>query len=297
MQTVSNPQLAGTANHLSAICLNPVPSSYIRPEVATARINNYRHNKLHILTDWIRTYEHQADPAKQERLGIRYSRNEFMTLTGLLSDAPQLSGLRVYFASYTRTGHADIDQYIPAGAENLMTLIFSATQAVGNDHIDSGHFFILSPDSTESSPKIVRLTPPSIKAFPWVLHYESKAIALQSVSTNRPMAETRSVWFEGRSFLDWAREILCMELHGVNVNGVFLAFAAYNADETVLDAALPVGHQLTLIITTDPDFPDFPEPASFFFNMEKHLFFKEKVSLLDDEGFDTSVPCPPAVCG
>jgi hypothetical protein len=291
---------------MSDTCIIPPPGSFVPIWLAKLRVANYRLNKRDVLTEWIQIEEQEPYPAKDEEAGLVYSVAEFRALINAIKTMPELTGVRVYFASYKR-GDPNYDRFIPSEKENLLTLIFAPTTraSAANSHKDTGHYYIFDVQPPGTDRNLVNLQPIQIANFPWVTHFDKKAVALQKAPINPPTQETRSLWFGGGSFTDWLDEIDCRIGAGETVTGIYFAFAAYSAAEQVLPPGAPavdVSHKLTLIIRIDKKPPTLAQRGNgiqLFYNLEKKRFVgvdtnKDLVAMRGD--FDTSVPCPPAVC-
>jgi len=284
------------------------PKSAVFRKTADTRIRNYMGNKRVFLTDWIHKLEGHINPYKEERAHAFLSKKAFMDLVDILPtldplpQQAQLTGLRVYFASFKKTD-TELDNHFLASEENLMTLIFHPTTAINGQPVANDIYYILSRTTTP----IVKLNIPVITAFPWIQQFEEKAALLEKAPDNRPTEETRSIWFEGDSFLDWKKEIECMENANPKqpVLGLNMIFSAYDTAEQVEvnDITYSIGDQLTLIIRTFPSYqtPAVPNnlikarPSGETFPPKITRKFRKALDIPDD-GFDTSVPCPPAAC-
>jgi hypothetical protein len=81
---------------------------------------------------------------KQETSSLYFSLADFSELIDRLSAVTDISGVKIYFATWCTTGNPDVDNIARAGYMDQLTLLFGATD---NLHNDLGQYFIIKPPS------------------------------------------------------------------------------------------------------------------------------------------------------
>ena len=158
-----------------------------------------------------------------------YEASAFEDLLTTVSQTPDVTGLRVYLASYTS------GQYVPAFQENLMTFIFAPTVARpgsgGQDHDDAGDYYITDPATG------LFVNAGATIKNDWTNNYEDLK------ATQLPQPETRSLFYE-KTFIDaFLAEFDCFRTQGNPITSVKVFLACF------LDEA-PVPDQITVTFNT-----------------------------------------------
>jgi hypothetical protein len=245
-------------------CPCPTPNSYVPEPLNSERIANYQNNKYSILNNWVNF----MDPGVNEELNLPFTAQQFIDLVASLQAVPDIGGVRIYFASYQKNSPAT-DNYIPTGKQDLLTLIFAATDA---DMNDTGDYFNIDYTGTTPGPSVKTLT--SQMASSWVKYYQSiKLYLLQkaAVETNPNFLETKALWHPIGDLTDWLCIVNCSGQPGCPVvTGVQASFSAYNPGE------------------------NYANQLGLEFEMTDNTTGSIKPLTGDgDGGYDTGNPCPP----
>jgi hypothetical protein len=262
----------------------PKPLMFVPREQDHKWIGNYLKKKHLGLSHFI---------GKPETTSLYYSTADFTDVINRIRTIDPNGAVKLYFASYCHTGIAEIDTIAHNGWMDLMTLIFSATDAGRND---KGKYFLIKPLGG-----VVALSPATAKTM--VLSYRSKKMPFLTTIIKDAgvgdFTETKSFSYPIANFYgDYG---LIQEMDRQHAAGITAFIGSYGEKDTIGTQKVDVSWQMNLIfelvraiqhegttyyyhfdLEDTPgwgDRPDAPRPGSRF------------------EGGDTGNPCPPATCG
>ena len=189
-------------------CLpKPLPNPHDMEKLLQLRVQRFAGYKRGILSYWIQQYE-GGGSTKEEKKGITYPVAQFMKLIDILLPDKDISGVRIYFATY----YGNYKDCIPTGYANLMTVIFAPTRTEkGNGNCDkkeknNDEYYILKPDLRKSTnDDIIPLTtPPQIKMKnDWIEFYQQNKLDALEQASGHSINETKSIWFDKESIYSW----------------------------------------------------------------------------------------------
>jgi hypothetical protein len=178
----------------------------------------------------------------------------------------------MYFASYCRTGHADVDKIVNAGYDNLLTLIFAPTDSTPTD---LGQYFIFDPNGG-------LLSIPKAIAKILVTAYRAVKVPLLQVIIghcgNPSFQETQTMWLSLDKFVGSCgllREVGCQ-----GADGISAFIGTYPVDFCLPEGDVDVSWQLTIVFELVKEIRYFNNtPYRFIFDIE------------DTDGYDSRKPC------
>lgn len=265
----------------------PLPRTYVLPNLANERIGNFMTLKRRLLSQFLGNN-------REEATGISYSIDHFNELLSRIKAIPNVSGMKAYFASYKADADPIKNKDIPAGCEDLLTVIYAPTTGKDEYLSDTGDFFTINFKNGKA-PLVQTLTKEI--AGNWVRYYRDAKIPVleDAMKPGSPgFMETRSLFYTIEDIDEWIAEIECWNQQGKAITGVFISFAAYLETESVYPA-----NQLTLIISLDQLVVVHTEKFKMLFRLEKtsNFNYRKKLKIAggeNSEDLDTGNPSPPA---
>jgi hypothetical protein len=280
-----------------------LPPSIIDPILAAQRIDCFK-SKKKVLDGII---------GKPEIDQIRYEVPVFLQLLNFLTNGPRkYSGLRVYFAAHL-TGATDPgNQYIPAGQENNLTLIFVPTLAVtkgtsvfNGDDLDN--CFIIADNQLIRLSDAGNYKSGKDTASNWIRHYQERLAAMSQdgakVTKNPAFNETKSLWYRMAIFVDSAGQpglvsyIQDLLTDPVNPLTAIVARMGAYAPTDKSKYNLPLEYQMTLLF--ELHLKNNPEPNPVVLATTRRLVVHADSAGVTTSGSpesDTGFPCPPDEC-
>jgi hypothetical protein len=285
------------------------PPSIIDPILADQRIDYFTKTKKAVLDGIIR---------KPEIDHIRYEVPVFLQLLNFLTNGPRkYSGLRVYFASHLLSATDSGNQYIPAGCENNLTLIFVPTLAVtkGNTVFngdDLDNCFIIAGN------QLVRLSNAGNNksgkdtASNWISHYQEKLPAMNQdgarVTRNAAFNDTKSLWYRMAIFVDsqdqdgqvqpglvsYIQDLLKDPVNPLSA--IVARMGCYTPTDKSFHG-LPLEYQMTLLFELHLQNNEGPNPVVLATKRRPVVHADSAtVGTHANPESDTGFPCPPDEC-
>ena len=283
------------------------PPSIIDPTLAGQRLDYFTRTKKAVLDGII---------GKPEIDHITYEVPVFLQLLNFLTNGPRkYSGLRVYFAAHLSSATDPGSQYIPAGQENNLTLIFVPTLAVtkGNSTFngdDLDNCFIIADN------QLIRLSNTGNKASGkdtasnWIGHYQERLPAMSrdgaKVTKNAAFSDTRSLWYRMGIFVDNGPEqpglvsyIQDLLKDPVNpLSNIVARMGCYTPTDKS-SGGLPLEYQMTLLF--ELHLKNNPGPNPIVLGTKRRgVVHADSATPATTEVYypesDTGFPCPPDEC-
>jgi hypothetical protein len=266
----------------------PKPKMYVKKEFDDKWIGNFMRKKHLALSELI---------GKPETTYLYFSLGDFTDLIQRISSVLNVSGVRIYFASYCTTGISQIDTIGQSGYMDQLTLIFAPTDGSKND---LGQYFLVNPSGGV-------INAPRTAAKAMISSYQTIKIPLLTDIINTAgignFNETTSFWYTIDCF-NGPYDII-KEMGYDGAVGITAFIGSYGKGDPVSPTdPRDVSWQLNLIFDlvktinyngttyhyhidledvpgfgSRPDTPPVPPNTSVIF------------------GGDTGNPCPPASCG
>jgi hypothetical protein len=285
------------------------PPSIIDPTLAAQRIDYFTIKKKVVLDGII---------GKPEIDHITYEVPVFLQLLNFLTNGPRkYSGLRVYFAAHLSSATDPGSQYIPAGLENNLTLVFVPTLAVtkGNSTFngdDLDNCFIIADN------QLIRLSDAGNKASGkdtasnWIGHYQERLPAMSRdgarVTKNAAFSDTRSLWYRMGIFVDGPQQpglvsyIQDLLKDPVNpLSAIVVRMGCYTPTDKSSGSggggSLPLDYQLTVLFELHLKNNPGPDPVILATKRRPVVHADSAVAATEmDPESDTGFPCPPDEC-
>ncbi len=282
-----------------------LPPSIIEPSLAGQRIDYYTTRKRAVMENII---------GKPEIEHIRYEVPVFLQLLNFLTAGPRkYSGLRVYFAAHRSSVTDSGSQYIPAGCEGNLTLIYVPTIAVTKGELvihgdDLDNCFIMTGSELVRLANAGKGGSDKDTASNWIRHYQERLPKMSQdgakVSKNAGFSDTRSLWYRMGIFVDagpgrpglisYIQELLKDPVNPLTA--VVAKFGCYTPTD-FSDGNLPLNYQLTLLFELHRQ--NSPVPHSWVLGTKRrrvvHTDSATGRGEMDPES-DTGFPCPPDTC-
>ena len=283
----------------------PQPPSIIDPILAGQRLDNFTSKKKAVLDGII---------GKPEIDHIRYEVPVFLQLLNFLTNGPRkYSGLRVYFASHLFSATDSGNQYIPAGRENNLTLIFVPTLAVtkgttvfNGDDLDN--CFIIANNQLIRLSNAGNNTSGKDTASNWISHYQQRLPEMNQdgarVTRNPAFNDTKSLWYRMGIFVDspdqpglvtYIQDLLKDPVNPLSA--IVARMGCYTATDKSSSGLISLEYQMTLLfelhLQNNPD----PNPIVLA-TKRRPVVHKDSATVstgMNPES-DTGFPCPPDEC-
>lgn len=271
----------------------PLPLMFTPKDYDNTVIGNFLKKKHFALSELI---------GKPESLYFYYSMADFQQLIDAIAGTTGAGGIRVYFADYALSGVSEIDALVQSGYKDMLTLIFSVTDA---DMVDLGAFFIIKPGGGVL-PLSLDGTIAMVTAYQKLKIPFLQEIIYQSGITD--FMETKSMWYSLEKF-NGSFGIL-KEMTDQGADGITVFIGSYAKDYTISDGSSPmrVGWQLTIVLELTKIIRINNVNYHYHFDIEDTGGFcerppcpiKSKFRLIPTLPppvtikFDTNIPCPPA---
>jgi len=253
--------------------------SYIPPAEAQARIQHFQTTKFSILDNWVK-FKH---PGRSEESAFLFKIDHFYDLLNEIQKIAGVQKVKIYFASYKKSGAATAD-LIPADKDDSLTLIFAPTDDAG---VEEGHYFNVDLTETTTKPYIKSL--PKTVASDWVRHYQDNKLFLLQADVRRTapnFGETKSTSYFLNDLKDWKCVIDCSQAGGLpaRVSHIQFTLASY-------PAATKYQFQLSFVVQMVGTGSD---GKHFVINVEPDgLFDPDFTNWRRFDDYDTGSPCPP----
>lgn len=283
----------------------PQPPSIIDPILAGQRLDYFTGKKKAVLDGII---------GKPEIDQIRYEVPVFLQLLNFLTNGPRkYSGLRVYFASHVLSATDSGNQYIPAGRENNLTLIFVPTLAVtkgttvfNGDDLDN--CFIIANNQLVRLSNAGNNTSGKDTASNWINHYQKRLPAMNQdgarVTRNAAFNDTKSLWYRMGIFVDSQEQpglvtyIQDLLKDPVNpLSAIVARMGCYTPTDKSSSGLLSLEYQMTLLF--ELHLQNNPDPNPIVLATKRRPVVhadSATVSTGMNPESDTGFPCPPDEC-
>ena len=285
----------------------PQPPSIIDPILASQRLDYFTSKKKAVLDDII---------GKPEIDHIRYEVPVFLQLLNFLTNGPRkYSGLRVYFASHVSSATDSGNQYIPAGCENNLTLIYVPTLAVtkgttvfNGDDLDN--CFIIANNQLVRLSNAGNNTSGKDTASNWISHYQERLPDMNQdgarVTRNAAFNDTKSLWYRMAIFVgspelgqpglvSYIQDLLKDPVNPLSA--IVVRMGCYTPTDKNKSGVLSLEYQMTLLfelhLQNNPD----PDPVVLV-TQQRPAVHADSATVgtgLNPES-DTGFPCPPDEC-
>jgi len=216
----------------------------------------------------------------------------FQKLTDLLNNTPSSTGIRIYFAAFTKLKSGSVaNSYIPANCFGNLTVVFVLTDNLGKNppygHDISGTYKTLNLNNNPATLESIS----DADATVWINNYQNTI--LQNCQNSIEMGnqlETKSLWYPKSSIKDAAVLINCINTNQCAtisdvISKIKIVWAAYSVKEVNTDKLY--SKQLSLIFLLK----DKNDKTIDISNLPAI-----KISKLMGNGLDTATPCPPNSC-
>jgi len=284
-----------------------LPPSIIDPILADQRMDYYTSKKKAVLDGIIH---------KPEIDHITYEVPVFLQLLNFLTNGPRTySGLRVYFASHLPSATDSGNQYIPAGQENNLTLIFVPTLAVtkgtttfNGDDLDN--CFIIANNQLVRLSNAGNNTSGKDTASNWISHYQQRLPAMNQdgakITKNAAFNDTKSLWYRMAIFVgspelgqpglvSYIQDLLKDPVNPLSA--IVVRMGCYTPTDKNKSGVLSLEYQMTLLFELHLQNNPGPDPV-FIATKRRPVVHADSATVATGANpeSDTGFPCPPDEC-